>query len=68
MTLFATHFAKHATIRIEEVGFALGAVAGAMLLLSAMTPLGRRGGQALAGLALAVGSVLLVVALHWGSI
>jgi hypothetical protein len=68
MILFATHFAKHATIRLEEVGFALGAIAGALLLFSAMTPLGRRGGQALAGLALAAGSVVLVVALHWGSI
>ena len=67
MILFATHFAKHATIRIEEIGFLLGAVAGAVLVLSAMTPLGRRAGQALAGLALAAGSVLLIVALHWGS-
>jgi len=44
MILFATHFAKHATIRIEELGFLLGAVAGAVLMLSAMTPLGRRAG------------------------
>lgn len=68
MILFATHFSKHATIRIEEIGFLLGAVAGGMLVLSAMTPLGRRAGQALAGLALAGGSVLLIVALHWGSL
>ena len=68
MILFATHFAKHATIRIEEIGFLLGAVAGAVLMLSSMTPLGRRAGQSLAGLALAAGSVLLIVALHWGSL
>ena len=68
MILFATHFAKHATIRIGEIGFLLGAVAGAVLMLSAMTPLGRRAGQALAGLALAAGSILLIVALHWGSL
>jgi hypothetical protein len=68
MILFATHFAKHATIRIEELGFLLGAVAGVVLLLSAMTPLGKRAGQALAGLALAAGSVILIVALHWGSL
>ena len=68
MILFATHFAKHTTTRIEELGFLLGAVAGAVLMLSAMTPLGRRAGQALAGLALAAGSILLIVALHWGSL
>jgi len=68
MILFATHFAKHATVRLEEVGFLFGAVAGAVLMLSAMTPLGRRAGQALAGLSLAAGSVLLIVALHWGSL
>ena len=67
MILFAMHFAKHSTVRIEELGYLLGAVAGAVLLLSAMTPLVKRAGQALAGLALAVGSVLLVVALHFGS-
>ena len=68
MILFATHFARHATIRIEELGFLLAAAAGALLMLSSMTPLGRRAGQALAGLALAAGSVLLIVALHWGSL
>ncbi|MGD0715638.1 MAG: hypothetical protein ABSB24_15845 [Gaiellaceae bacterium] len=68
MILFASHFARHATVRIEEIGFLLGAVAGAVLALSAMTPLGRRGGQLLAGVALAAGSVLLIVAIRWGTV
>ena len=36
MILFATHIAKHTTIRIGEIGFLLGAVAGAVLALSAI--------------------------------
>lgn len=64
MTLLA--ITKHNGIRIAEVGFALAALAGALLFLGAMTPFGRRGGTILGGLALAVGGVLLVVAAHWG--
>lgn len=64
MLIFAiTH---HNGIRIAELGFALCAVAGAAFALGAVTPFGRRGGTAFGGLLLAVGSVLLVVASHWG--
>jgi len=57
---------QHDGDRIAEIGFALGAIAGALLALGSATPLGGRSGRVLAGLALATGSVLLIVAVHWG--
>jgi hypothetical protein len=67
MYLLAFTIKQHTMIRLEEVGAALAAVAGALLFLGAMTPMGRRGTQLLAGLALAVGGVLVVIAIHWGT-
>jgi ABC-type branched-subunit amino acid transport system permease subunit len=58
----------HNGIRLAEVGFALAAVAGGILALGALSPAGRRAGTFLAGFTLAVGSVLLVVAVHWGHV
>jgi hypothetical protein len=63
MHLLALSIKAHTTIRLEELGGALTAVAGAALL----APLGMLGGRRLAGLALAAAGVLWVVALHWGS-
>lgn len=57
---------QHNGIRIAEVGFALAAVAGGLLLLGGLTPFGRRAGNTLGGLCLAVAGVLLVIATHWG--
>ena len=57
---------SHNGIRIAEVGFALAAVAGGLLVLGAITPFGRRSGTLLGGLALAAAGVLLVVATRWG--
>ena len=63
MTLFAlTH---HTGIRLAEIGFALAAIAGGLLVLSTL-PGGRRAGMLLAGLALAAAGVVLVVATRWG--
>jgi drug/metabolite transporter (DMT)-like permease len=56
----------HDANRLKELAAALIAVAGVVMLLGAMAPMGRRGSQWLAGLALAVAGVLAVVALHWG--
>ena len=56
----------HNGIRLAEVGFALTAIAGALLLFGGMTPFMRRTGTTLGGLALAAGGVLLVIATHWG--
>jgi hypothetical protein len=64
MTLLA--ITKHNGIRLAELGFALAAVAGGVLAFGSLMPFGRRGGMFFAGLALAAGGVLLVVATHWG--
>jgi hypothetical protein len=57
--------AQRSGIRIAEVGFALVAVAGAILVVGPFTRLARRS-TILAGIALAVGGVLVIVAVHWG--
>ena len=64
MTLLA--MTRHTGIRLAELGFLLAAIAGALLLLGAIVPFGRRVGAGLGGLALAASGVLLVVATHWG--
>jgi hypothetical protein len=56
----------HNGIRVAEVGEALGAVGGGVLVLSVLVPLGRRNGTLIAGLCLAAGFVLLIVATRWG--
>jgi hypothetical protein len=65
MTLFLS-IARHTGIRLAEVGFALAALAGGLLVLGSILPFGRREGMFLGGLALAAGGVLLVVASRWG--
>jgi hypothetical protein len=57
----------HTTIRLKELAAALIAIAGALMVIGSMMPMGRRGGQWLAGLALAVAGVIAVIALHWGA-
>jgi len=64
--LFA--ISKHNGVRLEELAAALVAVAGALMLLGASMPLGKRGGQWLAGLGLIVAGVLAVIGLHWGHV
>jgi hypothetical protein len=66
-TILST-YTLHTTIRLKEVAAALVAVGGGFLLLGSMMPMGRRGSQWLAGLALAAAGVIAVVALHWGAI
>lgn len=58
--------ARHTGIRLAELGFLLAAIAGGLVLIVAIVPVGRRVGAALAGLALGAGGVLLIVATHWG--
>jgi hypothetical protein len=66
MTLLALMIKAHTGVRLGEVGEVLGAIGGLALLLGGLTPFGRRAGQAVGGLALAVGFVLLIIATHWG--
>ena len=58
--------ARHTGTRLAELGFLLAASAGALMLISAIVPSGRRVGMALTGIALGAGAVLLIVATHWG--
>jgi hypothetical protein len=66
MTTLALVIKPHTGIRLAELGEALLAAAGILLLLGGMTPLGRRAGQTFGGICLAVGGVLLVIATRWG--
>jgi len=66
MTLLALNLTPHTGIRLAELGELLGAVGGLALLVGGMTPLGKRIGQTVGGLTLAVAFVLLVVATRWG--
>jgi hypothetical protein len=57
----------HDGIRIAEVGFLLVVFAGLWLAASEIPQLGlQRARGIVAGLALAVGGALLIVATHWG--
>lgn len=66
MTLLALVIKAHTGARLAELGAALGAVGGLALLLGALMPLARRAGQAVGGLVIGGGFVLLVVAIRWG--
>lgn len=55
----------HNALRLREVSAALVAIAGVLMVLGSMMPMGKRGGTWLAGVALAVAGVLAVIALHW---
>jgi hypothetical protein len=66
MLTLAIQIKAHTGIRLAEVGEAVGALGGLALLVGGLTPFGRRAGEIVGGLALAVGFVLLVVATRWG--
>jgi len=67
MLTLALQFKHQTTIRMEEIAGALTAVAGAIMFLGSGVPFGRRGGQALGGIALTVAGVLWVLALRYGA-
>jgi hypothetical protein len=56
----------HNGIRVAEVGLALGAIGSALLAMGSAVPFGRRGGGFLGGWLMAIGFVLVIVAVHWG--
>jgi len=66
MALLALELKAHTSLRVAELGEALVAAAGILLLLGGMTPFGRRAGQTFGGICLAIGGVLLVLATRWG--
>jgi hypothetical protein len=66
MTTLAISITTHTGIRLAELGELLGLVGGLALLAGGMTPFGKRAGQTIGGLALAVGFVLLILATRWG--
>jgi hypothetical protein len=66
MLTLALTIKAHTGVRLAEVGEALGALGGIVLLFGAMTPFGRRAGAALGGLAIAAGFICLIVATRWG--
>jgi hypothetical protein len=57
---------RHTGIRLAELGFLFWIVAGAWMVFGQIAAGGRRPGAALAGLAVAAGGVLLIIATHWG--
>jgi drug/metabolite transporter (DMT)-like permease len=66
MVILALHFNAHRTLRVEEIAGALAAIAGAALLIGAMTPMARRMGQIFGGLALLASGVLFALAVRYG--
>jgi hypothetical protein len=64
MNLFA--FTRHTGVRVAEIGFALFAIAGALLVVAQVVP-GRRLGTIASGASLAAGSVIVLIAIRWGS-
>ena len=64
MTIFA--FTRHTGVRVAEIGFALLAIAGALLALAQVTRFGKPGTTA-AGVVFAAGAVIVIVAIRWGS-
>jgi hypothetical protein len=57
---------NHNGLRLAELGFVLTAIAGAALALTTIVRSYNQAGKFVSGVALAVGSVLLIIAAHWG--
>jgi hypothetical protein len=60
-------FAHHTGIRLAEVGFLLILIGGVWLAAAQLPALKFASGRTIvAGVALAVGALLLIIATHWG--
>jgi hypothetical protein len=64
--IFAT-IAQQTSVRLAEVGFALVAITGGLVVLAVLLPGPRRPLVAAAGACLAAGAVLVIIATHWGT-
>lgn len=58
---------RHMGLRYEEIGFLVAGAGGVLIAFGNMMPLGRRSGSMLGGILLAVGMVLAIIGLHYGS-
>jgi len=56
----------HGGVRTAEIGFFLVLVAGIALTIDALATRPRRAGGIVAGITLALGGLLMIVATHWG--
>ena len=68
MTLLALTMTHKTGLRLAEVGALLGLVGGLALLVGGMTPFGKRMGQTIGGLGIAIGFALLIVAIRYGHV
>jgi hypothetical protein len=60
-------FTHHTGIRLAEVGFLFMAFAGIWFAAAATPNFRFAGGRStIAGIALAIGAILLIIATHWG--
>jgi hypothetical protein len=60
-------FSPHTGARLAEVGFLCFVIAGVWLVAAQIPQLGfAKARTGVAGLALAAGGILLIVAVHWG--
>jgi len=66
MHILAMSFNAHRTLRLEEIAGALAAIAGGLLVIGGVMPLGRRFGMIGGGIALAVAGILFVLAVRYG--
>lgn len=57
---------QHAGHRLGEVGFVLGIIGGAGLAASGLVPAANQPGKLIGGLGIGIGSLLLLIAAHWG--
>jgi hypothetical protein len=64
MTIFA--FTRHSGVRVAEIGFALIAIAGALIAIAPVTRFDRPGTVA-GGVSLVAGAIVVIVAIRWGS-
>ncbi len=57
---------KHMGVRYEEIGFLVAGAGGVLMAFGSMLPLGRRSGNLLGGVLLAVGMLLAIIGVHYG--